>query len=261
MIEIFQNKRKRNSAIIAVVFHLILLIVFIFYGLTMPDPIPEEIGLSVQLDIGNTDFGSGDEQPETTAEPEEITEEVIEEVVEETSVPEIFETQDAASDMTVPEPKEVKEEPKEDPKPELNDNLKKVLNQRNLFQSDKNNESEGQGNTNQSGDFGKEDGFMGGSALNGGSDGGMKGNLAGRAFKGAPRINSNEQESGKIVINIIVDRDGNVIRASAGGRGTTITNNALTQKCIESARKAKFSPSPNGQAEQPGTLEYIFVLE
>ena len=55
--EVLKDKNKRQSLIASVVFHIILMIVFIFYGLTMPDPIPEVIGLPVQLALGNTDMG------------------------------------------------------------------------------------------------------------------------------------------------------------------------------------------------------------
>ena len=75
---------------------LVLLIIFLFTGLTIPVPIPEEKGLPVQLDLGNTDFGSGEEQPQSTSEPE-VTEPITEpEPVESapTDAPEEVATQD-----------------------------------------------------------------------------------------------------------------------------------------------------------------------
>jgi outer membrane biosynthesis protein TonB len=262
--EVLKDKNKRQSLIASVVFHIILMIVFIFYGLTMPDPIPEVIGLPVQLALGNTDMGSGDIQPQSTEMPEEVEaqEEVVEEVIE---TPEPIATQDAPSAYEVPKPVEKEkpvEKPVEKPKPVLDNKLKNVLNKKNLFQTKEDNTSKGQGTSDQAGDFGKQDGAAEGNSLNGTKDGGgISANLSGRSFKGAPRIQSDLQESGKIVINIIVDRNGNVVRATAGGRGTTITNAALTKRVLESARKAKFSPSENAALEQPGTLEYIFILE
>ena len=261
--ELIKNKNKRQSFIASVIFHALLMIVFVFYGLSMPDPMPEEIALSVQLDLGNTDMGSGDEQPQSTEEPEEVEpkeQEVVEEV---TSTPDPIATQDEPSSYEVVKPIEQqkpKEQPKEKPKPELDSRLKNVIKS-NPFQSAKDNTSEGQGSSNQAGDHGKPDGVDGGTSLTGGPNKGVRGNLAGRSFQGAPRIQSDLQESGKIVINIIVDRQGNVVRATPGGRGTTITNAALTARVLESARKAKFSPSENAATEQPGTLEYIFILE
>lgn len=261
--ELLKNKNKRQSFIASVIFHALLMIVFVFYGLSMPDPLPEETSLSVQLDLGNTDMGSGDEQPQSTEEPEEVQPQEQEVVEEVTSTPEPIATQDEPSSYEVVKPveKKVVEKPKEDPKPVLDEKLSNVISKKNLFQTTENNDSEGQGNSDQAGDFGKQDGVVGGNALSGDKNPGVKGNLTGRSFQGAPRIQSDLQESGKIVINIIVDRKGNVVRATPGGRGTTITNAALTARVLESARKAKFSPSENAATEQPGTLEYIFILE
>ena len=260
--DILKNKDKRKSFIASVIFHLLLMIVFIFSGLTMPDPIPEEVGLPVQLDLGNVETGSGEEQPESTDVPEEV-QPVEEEIVEEvTAAPDPVATQEEASDLVVPPTKETKK-PKEKPKkePKLDERLKNVL-KANPFQTSKDNTSTGEGITDEAGDFGKPDGAPEGSSLNGTYDGGgISANLSGRKFNGAPLIQSDLQESGKIVINIIVDRDGKVVRATPGGRGTTITNPALTKRALESARKAKFSPNQSAATEQPGTLEYIFILE
>lgn len=75
--ELLKEKNKRKGLIGTVVFHLVLLVVFLFMGLTIPVPMPEEEGLPVQLDLGNTDFGSGDEQPERTT-PPDVTEPLTE---------------------------------------------------------------------------------------------------------------------------------------------------------------------------------------
>lgn len=258
--KILQNERKRRSFAIAVVLHAVLLVIFAFVGLTMPDPLPEEIGLPVQLALGETDYGSGEVQPESTETPQE-NEPIEQEIVEEAAAPEQMATQEAESHYQAPKPVETtpKDEPKPKEEPKLNDKVQNIFKS-NPFQSNKNNTSTGQGESNQSGDFGKPDGAPDGKSLSGGLSDGVKGNLDGRSFQGAPKVTSEVQQSGKVVINIIVDRDGNVLRATAGGRGTTITNAGLTQRCIDSARKAKFSPSKSGPEEQPGTLEYIFIL-
>jgi len=247
---LWEEKDKRKGLIGTVVFHAILLLVFLFTGLTIPVPMPEEEGLPVQLDLGNTDFGSGDEQPQSTSEPEvtkPITEPQPTEATPSEPVEEVA-TQDAASDYAVPEEQE--EAKPVEKKPELDKRLKKVL-ESNPFKTKADNESTGEGSTDQAGDFGKPDGSPDGSSLEGdAAGGGISYNLSG-----------NMQETGRIVLEIIVDRRGNVVRVTPGGRGTTITNADLIKKAIESARRAKFTPKADAPEEQKGTMTYEFILE
>ncbi len=261
MMDRFQDKNKRRGLIGTIVFHLVLLLIFLFTGLVIPVPMPEEEGLPVELDLGNTDFGSGDEQPQSTSEPE-VTEPISEPEPVEAAPAETVEevaTQDEVSDMTMPVVKPV-EKPVEK-KPELDERLKKVISS-NPFQTKQDNDSKGQGSTDQPGDHGKADGSPTGDALQGDkTGGGISYNLGGRGFKGAPSIQGNMQESGKIVVDIIVDRLGNVIRVTPGGRGSTINNNELVKKAVEAARKAKFTPKADAPEEQKGTLTFEFILE
>ena len=261
MMDRFQDKNKRRGLIGTIVFHLVLLLIFLFTGLVIPVPMPEEEGLPVELDRGNTDFGSGDEQPQSTSEPE-VTEPISEPEPVEAAPAETVEevaTQDEVSDMTMPVVKPV-EKPVEK-KPELDERLKKVISS-NPFQTKQDNDSKGQGSTDQPGDHGKADGSPTGDALQGDkTGGGISYNLGGRGFKGAPPIQGNMQESGKIVVDIIVDRLGNVIRVTPGGRGSTINNNELVKKALEAARKAKFTPKADAPEEQKGTLTFEFILE
>jgi hypothetical protein len=73
-------------------------------------------------------------------------------------------------------------------------------------------------------------------------------------------VDDRSQEEGKIVIDIIVDKNGNVVRATDGGRGSTLNNATLKRKCKEAALKAKFSSSPAGVEEQKGTITFNFIL-
>jgi periplasmic protein TonB len=249
---------KRKGIIGTIVFHLVLLIIFLFTGITMPDPLPDEKGLPVQLDLGNVDFGSGEEQPESTEEPE-ITDPVTEPVESNPSESmEEVETQNEASEISAPKKTEATKV--EEKKPVLDERLKKAIS--NPFQTNNNNDSKGQGDSDQAGDHGKPDGSPNGNSLNGDrAGGGISYSLVGRDFKGAPGIKGNFQETGKIVVEIIVDRNGNVVRVSPGARGTTITNAELIKKVVESARKAKFTPKADAPEEQKGTMTFVFSLE
>ena len=64
---------------------------------------------------------------------------------------------------------------------------------------------------------------------------------------------------GKIVVEIFVDKEGNVVRAKAGVKGTTISNTNLYRKCEQAARKCKFAADPSAPEEQKGTITYRFL--
>jgi TonB family protein len=84
--------------------------------------------------------------------------------------------------------------------------------------------------------------------------------LAGRTLGtgGLPRPAYSAQEEGKIVINITVSPQGNVISAAIG-KGTNITNEAMRSSATEAARKAKFN-AITGNNNQSGTITYNYKL-
>ncbi len=254
------KEHKKRGIIATIIVHLVLLLIFMFTGLTIPVPLPEEEGLPVQLDLGNTDFGSGDEQPQSTKQPDE-TEPITEpQPVESAPVeaPEEVATQEDVSDMSVPEQTKPVEKPVEK-KPELDERLKKALS--NPFQTNKDNDSKGQGSTDQAGDHGKPNGSPDGSSLTGTkAGGGISASLGGRAAKNLRPIPGNWQESGMIKITVIVDRNGKVVSASQA-RGTTITNSALINAAIAEAMKVKFTPMADAPAEQRGVITYPIYLQ
>jgi hypothetical protein len=57
----------------------------------------------------------------------------------------------------------------------------------------------------------------------------------------------------------MVDQQGNVISAVAGGRGTTLMDTNIWRTCEQAAKKAKFTPKTNAPDEQRGTITYKFV--
>ncbi|MDR0575744.1 MAG: energy transducer TonB [Tannerella sp.] len=85
-------------------------------------------------------------------------------------------------------------------------------------------------------------------------------NLNGRSIGsgGLPRPAYTGQEEGRIVINITVDPNGNVILAEIG-RGTNIDNASMRNSAISAARRAKFNKI-QGANNQNGTITYIYKL-
>ncbi len=63
-------------------------------------------------------------------------------------------------------------------------------------------------------------------------------------------------EGGKVVINIKVDVNGNVVEADFNSKSSGTSNGCLVDNAITYARKAKFNSS--NKASQKGTITYLF---
>lgn len=109
------------------------------------------------------------------------------------------------------------------------------------------------GTGNQGSPFGNSD-----TGLNEGTGGFGTFNLNGRSIGsgGLPRPAYSGQEEGRIVINITVDPNGNVILAEIG-RGTNIDNASMRNSALDAARRAKFNKI-QGTNNQNGTITYIY---
>jgi len=253
-----KDRNKRNGVIVTAVIHILILLLFIFTGLTIPIPLPEQ---GIMVNFGTSDEGMGEIQPEdvSSSDVEEVS---TEEVVESTPVPtetqeeiitqEELETPAVNEVPPTPVEAEVVEEKEPDP----------VVNPSALYPGKKNNtDSEAsQGETGNSGDQGSEDGVP--DSKNYGESRG-KGTgffLSGRDMVFKPNVIANTQETGKVVVNIWVDRYGKVKRATPGAKGSTTTSSYLYKIAKEAAIKAKFSPNRDAPEEQKGTLIFDFKL-
>ena len=105
----------------------------------------------------------------------------------------------------------------------------------------------------------------------GASSAGMKGNpvgkgfgesngatwsLAGRDVKSLPKPSENFNQQGRVIVNIRVDKKGNVISATVAD-GTTISDRPTQQLALAAARQAKFT---EGDSEQIGSIIYNFKI-
>jgi len=79
--------------------------------------------------------------------------------------------------------------------------------------------------------------------------------LQGRNCKHIPTPSEDFNQTGRVVVNIIVDPAGNVTSASVGD-GSNISDRETQRLALESARSAKFS---KGETAQRGTIVYIFT--
>lgn len=145
------------------------------------------------------------------------------------------------------------------------------LNPQALFQSNNNGTSELDNRTNVKGD---NTGFFPGTGT---SDVATRGpnaipgsfiqqkgvdfSLAGRSGFGKwPLPEYNVQKEGKVVVEITVDKQGKVVRAIGGVKGSTTADADLIRAAEEAAKKATFNVDLNASL-QTGTITYIFRLE
>jgi len=253
-----KDKNKRKGLITTVLIHVLILILFLFTGLTVPVPLPED---GIMINFGTSDEGIGEVQDENAA-----TSEVIEEQVEETveTTPEPVETVEEVitqSEIEAPAvneapPTNIKTEAVEEKEPEPQ------VNPVALYKGKQNTDASSsyQGETGNPGDQGSLDGTK--EAKNyGNSSGSGKGiSLKGRSIVFRPSLKQNTQETGKVVVNIWVDRYGKVTRATPGAKGSTTTSSYLYKIAKEAAIKAKFSANRNAPEEQKGSIVFEFTV-
>src|SRR5690554_961815 len=85
--------------------------------------------------------------------------------------------------------------------------------------------------------------------------------LRDRSLSGTlPRPAYNIQEEGIVVVEITVDRTGVVTSAQPILRGTTTQNSTLWEDARKAALKARFNPDQGAPALQKGIITYHFVL-
>ena len=75
-------------------------------------------------------------------------------------------------------------------------------------------------------------------------------------IKPAPKYNCNEE--GRVVVEIVVDKGGNVIDVKTGLKGTTNNSKCLLDACKEAALKSKWEASENAPEKQVGKIYYNF---
>jgi hypothetical protein len=138
---------------------------------------------------------------------------------------------------------------------------KPVVNQNALYKGKTNNGTgSGDGTTNTPGNQGKPTGSTLTNNYNGtGSGNGGSLNLQQRSFVNRPTVTDANRSTGKVVIDIHVDKNGNIIYAEAG-RGTTIVDEGLIERCIQAVKSARVNASENAADTQQGTVVFVFKV-
>jgi hypothetical protein len=230
--------------------------------MTYLEPPPPEEGITINF--GTSDDGMGDVQPvepvsaAEQTEQQQPTEETVSAPAESSQEMLTQETEEAPPVVKKKKVEEQvkKEPPKEEPKPSTE--LSKAASAwKNKAKAQQANEGE----TGKPGDQGSVEGNPNsGSRVGGPAGSGITFSLAGRKLVGVPKITDNSQEQGKVVVDIVVDQSGKVVRAVPGGRGSTTTSPVLYKKAMEAAMRAEFSVKSDGAIEQKGQMTFIFIL-
>lgn len=257
-----QKERKSKIAAIAgtILFHALMLVVLLLLAFHTPLPLPGEEG--VEVNLGYSDNGMGDIQPEQPAMSPQAAAKA---------------SQNQADDQLVTENNE--EAPaivkKKEEKPKTKPVTKRIpvvetpelptVNQKAMYpgKSTKTSTGGNQGITGKPGDQGSPNGTPGSPNYvgNGGKGNGISYDLGGRGSRSLPKPTYNSPEQGLIVVSIKVDRNGKVTYASAGAKGTTISEINLRQQAESAARKTLFDADPDAPDEQRGTITYKFIKQ
>ena len=258
-------------------FHCIIIAIITIFGFSTPLPLPEEEG--ILINFGTEDLGFGDIEPAYVETSEEaFPEQQPEEYVPASDDIEEIVTQDFEEAPSIKEEKVVTEKPAEEKEvtdipteTEENETTPEVVeerevNERALYKgktrTDDASEGEGitQGDGNQGSITGSPDTDNYSTGLSQGS-GGVEFSLAGRNPLFLPKPKYEYQVEGKVVVEIRVDRDGNVTYARAGVKGSTTNDENLIKAAREAAMKAKFDVKPDAAYTQTGTITYHFILQ
>ena len=289
-------KQSKITGIIGtVVLHVLVLLLLFFLTLTKPD-VQEEGGVPVML--GNTELAAGDADPYTMTEvdvlpqpPASVPEPEAMPAEPEVKQPLITQADEPSVQVKKGEPK--KEKPKKEKKPlkktenktPQKEPAKKVEPEKKPEKTEAEKRAEAERLAAQAaaskiaGAFGK--GSKMGNKGNAETGAGLQGSTAGNSdtgkttgvgWNGAFDLNGrslgegglpapvyNVQDEGRVVVTIVVNPSGQVVRTSINKRTNTV-NPALRKAAEEAAKKARFN-TVEGVDNQSGTITYYFKLK
>ena len=264
-----KTKEEKNALIITLIINVLLFILFIFVGLTYLDPKPEE-GIAIQFGF-NMDAGGPTQLEDNKIQQQKITtppvspQRQIQDIITPTQ-----ETEDAPSVSQSRKSKNTTppvEPPKKETSQQTQQNQQQI-DQR--LQNIINNPNRGTSGQSGSGSQQGAQGSPGGSNESGSSDGsgtgiGSSGTgyfLGGRTAQIKPKPDYNCPETGRIVVRIKVDQNGNVIEATPGvsfqNHSTNVFSECLNRNAREAAMRTKWSSDPDAPDEQVGFIIYEF---
>ncbi|MEO1011517.1 MAG: energy transducer TonB [Bacteroidota bacterium] len=291
------TRHKKKSFTLTTLLLSVLLLVLFYIGLTYMDP-PIENGISVNF--GTMDFGMGQVQPKERIrsepldipEPPNVPEEVVDTSVPEEVEEEVAEELPSEKVLTRESEESIKIKKAEEAKRKAVDAAKKKKAEAERIAREKReaeekaqrereakkkkldaligglNTSEGnasgsEGDDNRSGDKGSPEGDPYATSYYGspGSGSGTGGyGLNGRSLVNKGKVKQNCNEEGRVVVRIVVDRNGRVISATPGVKGTTNNAPCLLDPAKKTALMHKWNLDSNAPSQQIGFVVVNFKL-
>lgn len=278
----FETIHEKNSARITALITIILLVLLFVVGTTYMDP-PEEYGVAVNF--GTTDFGKGNVQPKkpVKSEPRKVEESPQPDVskaepTKSSDTKEEVLTEDNSEAIAIKKQKEAEAKAKAiadakakaeadriaKKKREEDEKRKKLDALIGGVSKSEGSETGSEGNDNKAGDKGQLNGdpyapsyFGPGS---GSGSGGVGYGLNGRGRATYKTLKQDCNESGMVIVRIVVNRSGNVVEATPGVKGTTNTAQCLLVPAKKIAMSHKWPADSKAPAKQIGFVKVNFKL-
>lgn len=276
---ILETSHQRKSFALTTVILILLVLLMFIAGMTYLVPPPES---GIAVNFGYVDAASGDIQtsqpkptvpnpqtapPKTNPEPEKTIEATQEKVltqdVEESVAIPAKEVKKKVETPKVVEKKAVEETKKEVPKPTVSQSTTDALN--NMLKGGStsgNNNSNSDGDKTGTGDQGNPNGSKDAKGYYGNSATGTGGNyqLDGRGALTKPKPKYLCNEEGTVVVKVYVDREGKVVSALPGEKGTDKFAPCLLEQAKIAALATKWQPKADAPSIQTGLIIYSFNL-
>jgi colicin import membrane protein len=275
----------------ATILHTVIFLLLILVGFAAPKPKEQENGILVNFGTDETGFGLVEPSPPESSEEAAAAQPAVavNAVKEQASQTQNFDNEAPEIKKADPEAEKKKKEQLEAEKVRKTqieaDRKKKALEDaekariaaeakrisdiqdrtKNALANSKNSgtNSKSEGTAGGSGNQGDPNGSLNSKVRGPGGtgDNGLSYSLEGRDTLSMPRPRYDYQVEGRVVVDISVDRNGNVTSAVPGGKGSTSLHESLLSAAKEAALKAKFKPKPEAGLTQRGTITYNFKLK
>lgn len=269
MTERAEKQNKIYAVLGTLLVHALLFLIFIFIVFKTPlPPFPDSASPGIEIDFGNMVEGTGNTEADG---------------MNNSQISDVQSVQTKASTASQEDNSVVTNDAEESVVINKNENKPKVENKKtpaieapveptpsnelmnalNKLKKKNTNSTGGDGNSGHSGNMGDPNGSLDGNGNGNGGNGTGSGkyNLRGRKILQRPELVDDSQEEGRVVVEIIVDETGKVIKATPGERGSTTLSSILFAKARQAALGAKFNASPDGTKEQKGTITFVFTLD
>jgi outer membrane biosynthesis protein TonB len=279
--KLFETNQEKKSLFITFSSFVLLFLLFFFLKFSDSLPLPEMEGGGgggeIAVNFGDSDFGSGenfDSKEVVAATPKEVIETPTEEkeivISENEEAPAIVEVKKPDSKIEKNEDDKPVVKPTPKPSKSTSDALSNLLNGTNK-EGDGNDKTAGNkgksnGDTNSKGynggggkgeGLGEGDGYGRGGSVRGSENGNWK--LDGRKLSSSGKQQQKCNEYGTVVVQIKVNRNGNVITAKYS-KGTDNTSQCLLDAAYATAKSYKWQPDSDAAETQIGYITINFKL-